>query len=267
MPDILDVALDCAHAAGTILATTFEAADFSVATKSCEVDLVTTADRAADTEIVTRLRSAFPEHAILAEESGATAGSCGLRWLVDPLDGTTNFAHGFPHFSVSIGLFDGDRGILGVVFDPLRGEMFCACEGRGAWLRREGHSDRTLRVTTVDRLDRALLATGFAYTRTDPNQRSNLSEFSTMIPQVRGLRRAGSAALDLAYVAAGRLDGYWEYHLQPWDMGAGSVLVQQAGGTVTTIAGERWNPSIRSIAAAGPELHHTLLANLAPIQS
>jgi len=267
MSDALEVAVSCAHAAGEILVSLYASSDFSVATKSSEVDLVTTADRAADEAIVTRLRAAFPDHAILAEESGATAGSHpGLQWVVDPLDGTTNFAHGFPHFSVSIGLYDGERGEVGVVHDPLRGETFCARRGEGCWLVRGSHDKSLLRVTTTEQLGRALVATGFAYTRRDPNQKTNLEEFAATIPKVRGIRRAGSAALDLAYVAAGRLDGYWEYHLQPWDTGAGAVLVQEAGGVVTTIAGDPWVPSIPSLAAAGPGLHPTLLAHLSHYQ-
>ena len=263
MSDALAVALSCAHAAGEILASLYRSSDFSIATKSSEIDLVTTADRAADEAIVTRLRAAFPDHAILAEESGATAGrQPGLQWVGDPLDGTTNFPHGVPHFSVSIGLYDGDRGEVGVVHDPLRGETFCARRGEGCWLVRSGQDKSPLRVTPTAQLGRALLATGFAYTRSDPRQKTNLDEFAATIPKVRGIRRAGSAALDLAYVAAGRLDGYWEYHLQPWDTGAGAVLVREAGGIVTTIAGTPWAPTIPSLAAAGPKLHAPLLAHL-----
>lgn len=264
MPDILQVALECADAAGKLLASHYANADFSVTTKSSVTDLVTSADRAADREIVTRLRAAFPDHAILAEESGAQAGTAGLRWIVDPLDGTTNFTHGFPHFSVSIGLYDGETGVLGIVHDPLRGEFFCGQTGKGTWLQTGDRHD-PLRVTATPTLEQSLLATGFAYTRTDPTQRSNLAEFAAMIPQVRGIRRAGSAALDLAYVAAGRLDGYWEYHLSPWDMAAGALLVEQAGGVVRTIAGEAWHPGIRSIAAAGSNLLPALLGALAKV--
>ncbi len=236
-PDLLEFALAAARAAGGVLLEHFEG-ELAITTKSSDIDLVTSADRAAEAEILGRLTRQFPEHWILAEESGRLVaghptGQSGaaehpdprpppgvLQWVVDPLDGTTNFTHRFPHFSVSIALVDHEGPLLGVVHDPTRGETFYATRGGGAFLdsartRARNGGPQPLGVTSTRALRLALVATGFAYTRaTTPT--NNLLEFNRVVPQVRCIRRAGSAALDLAYVAAGRLDAYWEYHLQPW---------------------------------------------------
>lgn len=250
----LSVALDAARAAGACLLGAFEGA-LEIQTKSSEADLVTQADREAEVVVLSRLRAAFPEDRLVAEESGGVASDRGPCWYVDPLDGTTNFAHRFPHFSVSIGLYDGDEGLLGVVYDPTRDEMFCARRGGGAWLRSPRHERRRLRVTETEMLSRSLLATGFGY---DRGRGANVDEFGRLVRQVRGVRRAGSAALDLAYVAAGRLDGYWEYHLQPWDWAAGVVLVREADGRVQTMHGEPWTLRGPSVCASGDRLRQPL---------
>ncbi len=216
-------------------------------TKGSQLDLVTEADRAAEALVVQYIASAFPQDAIVAEESGRHGG--GPRtWIVDPLDGTTNFTHGFPHFAVSIAAWTGDQGEVGVVYDPMRDELFAAARGQGAHIIRDGCEER-LRVTEVRDLDRALVATGFAYRHIGDTL--NLAEFSRVVPRVRGVRRAGAAALDLAYVAAARLDGFWEYRLAPWDTAAGVVLVKEAGGVVQAIDGSPWTPDSPSVAAGG----------------
>lgn len=265
---MLALAVSAAHAAGAVLLRQFEGG-FEVSTKSSPIDLVTTADRAAEAEILAALRGACPEHAILAEESGYTgAGEAralpppgALQWVVDPLDGTTNFAHGFPHFSVSIALCDHEGPRVGVVHDPSRGETYAAVRGGGAYLQRPGRPAQRLAVTHAAALQQSLVATGFSYKRATTGE-DNLAEFCRLVPQLRCVRRAGSAALDLAYVAAGRLDGYWEFHLQPWDVAAGALLVQEAGGRVVATDGAPWQLGRADLVAAGPELLPRLVEEL-----
>lgn len=255
----LAVAIEAAHAAGAHLLGAFEG-ELDIQTKSSEVDLVTQADREAESIVVSRLREAFGDDGLVGEESGEIVAADGPCWYVDPLDGTTNFAHRFPHFSVSIALFDGQDGLLGVVYDPTRDETFFARRGAGAWLRSPRDGQRRLQVTETEVLSRSLLATGFGYDRVNGG---NVTEFGRMVRRVRGIRRAGSAALDLAYVAAGRLDGFWEYCLQPWDWGAGVVLVREAGGEVQTMHREPWTLRGPSVCAAGPRLRPVLQQALA----
>jgi myo-inositol-1(or 4)-monophosphatase len=277
--DLLEFALAAARAAGSVLLEHFEG-ELTVSTKSSDIDLVTSADRAAEAAVLGRITREFPEHWILAEESGRIGATDSndsnhdprpppgvLQWVIDPLDGTTNFTHRFPHFSVSIALVDHEGPRLGVVHDPTRGETFYATRGGGAFLdsprarARLGHPQR-LGVTATRALRLALVATGFAYTRaTSPT--NNLLEFNRVVPQVRCIRRAGSAALDLAYVAAGRLDAYWEYHLQPWDIAAGALLVREAGGALTRIDGGPWDLRFGDLVAAGPALASVLQSELA----
>jgi myo-inositol-1(or 4)-monophosphatase len=194
------------------------------------VDLVTEYDVQSEQLMVEAIRRAYPRDSILAEEGGES-GAGELQWLLDPLDGTTNYAHGLPIFSVSIALARDGEILLGVVYDPTRGELFAASAGGGAWL-----DGRRLRVSSHDRLNDSLLVTGFPYDiRTNPD--NNLDRFAALSLLTRGVRRLGSAALDLAYVAAGRFDGYWEARLSPWDWAAGILLVREAGGTVSRIDG------------------------------
>ena len=275
-PGLLEFALAAARAAGAVLLEHFEG-ELTVATKSSDIDLVTSADRAAEATLTERITRAYPSHWILAEESGRLTGDADvtdprpppgvLQWVIDPLDGTTNFTHRFPHFSVSLALVDHEGPLLGVVHDPTREETFYAVRGRGAFLdsarpRARNGRPQPLRVTPTRALRLALVATGFAYTRaTTPT--NNLLEFNRVVPQVRCIRRAGSAALDLAYVAAGRLDAYWEYHLQPWDVAAGALLVREAGGELTRIDGGPWDLRHGDLVAAGPTLAPVLQAELA----
>lgn len=201
------------------------------------IDLVTETDRAVEALITARLAAAFPDHLIVAEEASAAGGGAArppadrYAWYVDPLDGTTNFAHGHPHFAVSLALARGAELLLGVVVDPLRDETFAARRGGGATC-----NDAPLRVSVVDRVGAALLGTGTPY---DRRERADLylGVIRAFMLRCHGIRRAGSAALDLCWVAAGRLDGYWEWRLGPWDMAAGALIVREAGGTVTDFAG------------------------------
>jgi myo-inositol-1(or 4)-monophosphatase len=227
------------------------------------VDLVTEADKGAETLIAARLRAAFPDHRLLGEEGarGADAGRGGgeaspYGWLVDPLDGTTNYAHGLPHFAVSIALEHAGSPLVGVVYDPIRDELFAAARGKGA--TRNGDP---IRVSTTDGLVRALLATGFSYDLAERDLQA--AAWRLFLPRVQAIRQTGSAALNLCYVAAGRLDGYWERPLSPWDMAAGALIVAEAGGRVSDFADGPFRPYGAEVVASNGPLHPELLAVLA----
>ncbi len=217
-----------------------------------DVDLVTEADRASETLIVDRLRARWPKHDILGEEGTLLKSDSEYRWYVDPLDGTTNFAHGFPVFCVSMGLeFRGEL-IAGVVYDPTRDEMFTAEKGGGAYL-----NHRRIQVSTVARMDESLLATGFPSQKRHKNP--NIHFYHQITLRSHGVRRAGSAALDLAGVAAGRYDGFWEFNLNPWDTAAGVVLVREAGGEVSDFEGGPFQIASRETLASNGLIHAALL--------
>ena len=219
------------------------------------IDLVTDADRASEATVLKILAERAPGVPVLAEESGEH-GQGGTRFIVDPLDGTTNYAHGLPLFSCTVAAEEGGRAVAGCTVDPLRGETFHAARGEGAWL-----GERQLRVSGVSDLEKALVCTGFPY-----GDRERLPEmlaaFSRFTERAQGSRRLGSAALDLAYLAAGRLDGFWEIGLKAWDVAAGQVLVEEAGGNVTRFDGGALSLSGGEIAAAGAGLHAAILAVL-----
>lgn len=257
MSNYLEFSLELARDAGAVLLEWYER-ELTLTSKSSEFDLVTPADQASEALIIDRIRSTYPSHAILAEESGDLASEDQYRWIVDPLDGTTNFAHTFPHWCVSIALHEGTEPLVGVIYDPLREELFWAERGQGAWFQNPRNTARRLQVSSTDRLAASLLATGFAYSRAT-TATDNITEFQRVIRRVRGMRRAGSAALDLAYVAAGRVDGYWEYHMQPWDTAAASLMVTEAGGALFQITGEAWSPWTASTVACNPTLMPILL--------
>lgn len=249
------VAVEAAIEAGRILRWHFQRG-LEIRHKG-EIDLVTEADLASERAVLARIQSAFPEHAVLAEESGEAARASPWLWVVDPLDGTTNFAHGFPVFSVSIALlYEGQR-VLGVVYDVMRDELFTARRGGGAFL-----NGRPMRVSRTPRLAEALLVTGFPYDRQE-SPFDNTREFITLLKHCHGVLRVGSAALDLASVAAGRLDGYWEFRLSPWDLAAGALLVEEAGGHVTTPQGDPLPSLGTDIVATNGLIHKELLELLA----
>ena len=251
-----DFAIALARQAGQVLLRYFHQ-PLETQHKSSEIDLLTQADLASERLIVQAIRQQYPQHRILAEEGSAQKQPADYLWLVDPLDGTTNYAHGYPVFSVNLALQHAGHTVLAVTYDPLRDELFCAEPGQGTTL-----NDRPIHVSRTDRLICSLLATGFPYDRaTRPD--NNLPHFGRVTPRVQGVRRGGSAALDLAYVAAGRLDGYWEFHLNPWDWAAGDLLVREAGGTVTDVHGQPWAVGQGSIVATNGLIHRQLLATLA----
>ena len=252
MSEILDLARSAAEDAGRILLGQLGGLDASeIRSKSAERDLVTSADLASERLIVERIRARFPDHAIVAEEEVRDGGAAdrGPRWYIDPLDGTVNFVHRIPAFSVSLGLYVDGVPEVAVVHAPRLGETFTAVRGRGAHL-----GDARLSVSSATRLADCVLATGFPYRRHElPN--NNLENFNSMFLEVRGLRRLGSAALDLAYTAAGRFDGFWELHLGSHDVAAGALLVREAGGIVTDLAGgDAWLDE-GHILAAGEAVH------------
>jgi myo-inositol-1(or 4)-monophosphatase len=220
------------------------------------IDIVTDADRASETLILEAIQREFPHHDILTEETPTSRSGSPWLWIVDPLDGTINFAHGFPAFSISIAVMEHGRLLAGMVYDPLRRDGFFAARGAGAFF-----NDKRIHVSRTDRLDRSLLATGFPYDRA-VSPENNLAEFCHVVTRVQGVRRAGSAALDLAYVAAGRLDGFWELKLKPWDMAAGMLLVEEAGGRVSDRTGQPTDVYTNAIVATNGHIHDMLLGML-----
>lgn len=223
-----------------------------------EVDLVTEADRASEKLIVQRIREAFPSHDIVGEEGTRKDSGSQFRWYVDPLDGTTNFAHGFPVFCVSLGVESAGSLVAGVLYDPSRDEVFSAEKGRGATL-----NGQPIHVSKTKTLSEALLATGFPSHKRHKNP--NIHFYHQLTLRSHGLRRAGSAALDLACVASGRYDGFWEFNLNPWDTSAGVLLVLEAGGTVTRFDGSSWRIDSSETLASNTLLHSELMQNFAEI--
>ena len=245
------VALEAAREAGRLLRENLGRAN-AVEFKG-EIDLVTEMDRKAEELIVWRLASAFPDHSIIAEEREGIEKASPYRWIVDPLDGTTNYAHGYPVFCVSIAFEAEGQVILGVVYNPVLEETFLAEKGRGATL-----NGRPIHVSGTERLERSLLATGFPYDirRTRDN---NLNHFCNFALKAQAIRRAGSAALDLCYVGCGRFDGYWELRLKPWDVAAGSLIVEEAGGMVTAFDGGPFTIYSDNIVASNGRIHREMI--------
>ena len=230
-------AADIATEAGELLRGYFERG--VVTEYKGDVDLVTEADRASEKLIVSRLNQRFPDHGIFGEEGTRSGLERTYRWYVDPLDGTTNFSHGFPFFNVSLGLEHRPPGlaqdqdgeiVAGVVYDPIRGELFVAEKGRGAWLQKPSEPARRMHVSRTRLLQESLLSTGFPSHKRHLNP--NIHFYQQLTLRSHGVRRAGAAALDLAYTAAGRVDGFWEFNLNPWDTAAGALLVVEAGGSM-----------------------------------
>jgi myo-inositol-1(or 4)-monophosphatase len=258
--ELRDAAVEIARGAGRILATSYRGA--SQVQHKGVVDLVTDADHASEAHVLGEIRRRFPGHAVLSEESGAATGDGRWRWIVDPLDGTTNFAHRIPHFSVLIAVEEqlaggGVATRVAVTLDPLRDELFVAVAGQGATL-----GGLPVRVSQTRRLIDAALATGFSYRRLT-NTDDNHAEFCRLNLVTQGVRRFGSAGLDLAYVACGRYDGFWEHGLSPWDFAGGALLVAEAGGRVSALDGGPAGLEAPAIAASNGCLHDDLLAALA----
>ncbi len=259
MSQFVEWAADVAREAGALLVVYYERhVKVEYKAGKGDADVVTVADREVEQRILERIRARFPEHAIVAEESGERESDSPYRWYVDPLDGTTNFAHGFPVFAVSMGLEKSREMMAGVIYDPLRDEMFAAERGGGAYL-----NNRPIRVSQVASLSESLLATGFPSRKRHHNP--NIHFYNQVTLRSHGVRRPGSAALDLAYVACGRLDGFWEFNLSPWDTAAGWLLVEEAGGRLTDMQGHRYSLAGDSIAASNGLIHSQLLQAFADV--
>jgi myo-inositol-1(or 4)-monophosphatase len=251
----LETAIAAARAAGDLLLPYFGAAR-QVRHKG-PTDLVTEMDSQAEDLVAYLLQEAFPTYGLLGEEGGERFVSDNPCWLVDPIDGTVNYARGYPLFAVSIGLAQGDDVTLGVVYNPILDELFAAEKGQGATL-----NGRPIRVSTTAGLDKSLLASGFPY-GVWTSEADNTREWRRFLKRALSLRSDGCASLDLCHVAAGRLDGYWEWELGPWDMAAGALIVQEAGGQVTQVTGEAFSPYGRGVLASNAHLHAEMLALLA----
>lgn len=253
----LDIATEAALAAGTVLQDYLGKVENAVTEKGRPGDLVTVADKAAETVILDVLRRHFPEHSILAEESGKLGNQDNeYLWAIDPLDGTTNFAHQYPFFAVSIGLLIQGVPQVGVIYDPFHDELFRAAQGLGAT-----RNHRPIKVSDTSELGKSLLVTGFAYDRRETSD-NNYAEFCHLTHLTQGVRRSGSASLDLAHVACGRVEGYWERGIAPWDIAAGVILLREAGGKVTAYDCSPLDIASGRILATNGSIHNSLSQEL-----
>lgn len=258
MERIKAVALRAVQEAGALLKKGF--GEEQIVHFKGEIDIVTEMDNRSEALISNLILHEFPDHSLLSEERGRHEGPAKYRWIIDPLDGTTNYAHGFPFFSVAIAVELKEQLLYGVVYDPLREELFEAESGRGAFLNGE-----RIQVSRVKELTKALLATGFPYDVRRGGE-DNIAHFINFLKVAQAVRRPGSACLDLCYVAAGRLDGFWELKLHPWDMAAGSLIVREAGGLVTDLKGGPYRIAGREIVASNGLIHKAMLEVLAQAQ-
>lgn len=252
MNPTLNTAVKAARQAGKVIVRSFDRGDTLTVNNKGVNDYVSEVDRMAESEIIQILRNAYPDHGILAEESGEHQGN-EYQWVIDPLDGTTNFLHSFPQFAVSIALRRRGRLEHAVVFDPMRDELFTASAGDGAHL-----NNRRIRVSRARRLDQALIGTGLPF-RSMTHLDSALKMLKELLPRTSGIRRPGAAALDLAYVACGRFDGFWETGLKPWDMAGGCLLIREAGGLVSDLDNGPDYMESGNIIAGNPYIHPLLL--------
>lgn len=259
MHPTLNIAIKAARRAGQIInRASLDIGQLTVSTKQ-QNDFVTEIDKAAEAAIIETLREAYPKHSILAEESGRSGDEDSeYQWIIDPLDGTTNFIHGFPQYAVSIAQTYKGALAHAVIYDPSRNELFTASKGAGAFL-----NDKRIRVSKRVKLDDALLGTGFPY-RVFDHVDAYLAIFKEMTRRTAGVRRPGAASLDLAYVACGRLDGFWEFGLSPWDMAAGALLISEAGGLVGDLSGESNYLASGNIIAGTPKVFAQILQVVAP---
>lgn len=257
MNPALNIAIKAARKAGSLILRHMDRLGGLTVSLKGRNDYVSEVDRQAEEEIIAVLRKAYPQHGILAEEGGSRAGD-EFQWIIDPLDGTTNYLHGFPQFAISIALARRGLPEQAVVYDPLREELFTASRGAGAFL-----NDRRVRVSALKGLDGALLGTGFPF-RNQEHLDTYLATFRALHADTAGIRRAGSAALDLAYVAAGRLDGFWEIGLKTWDMAAGTLMIQEAGGMVGDFGGGDDFLRTGNVVAGNPKVYAAILQAIAP---
>lgn len=257
---IVNIAVRAARAAGNIIIRASDRIDTLQVSEKTPNDYVTEIDKKAEREIISIIRKAHPNHSIIGEETGEETGSDeDYTWIIDPLDGTRNFIHGFPQFAVSIGVSYKGKMEHGVIYDPVRQELFTATRGKGAQL-----NDRRMRVSTRTNLNECLLGTGFPHRHSETHLKAYVDSLLSIIPHSGDVRRAGSAALDLAYVACGRLDGFWEMGLKPWDIAAGTLMIKEAGGIVCDFNGSEDYMNSGDVIAANPKLLKSLLQLLRP---
>jgi myo-inositol-1(or 4)-monophosphatase len=260
--EIVSFAESVAYSAGEILLEGFRSKDLEISYKS-KTDLVTNIDLKSEKYIVEKVESKYPKHTIIAEEGHIKENNGNYIWYIDPLDATNNYAHGIPYFAVSIGIYSikDNRMAGGIIFDPYHDEMFKAVLNKPALL-----NNNRINVSDTKSLDISILATGFSKDKKNP-KKNNLKYFNKFLPEVQGIRRIGSAAMDLAYTACGRLDGYWEEDLKSWDMAAGSLIVEMAGGTVSKYDGSAFDSNFPEILATNTHLHKSMKKILSKIKS
>jgi myo-inositol-1(or 4)-monophosphatase len=258
MEPLLNIAVSAARQAGEIIVRHMEQVEHLKVTAKAGNDYFSEVDIKAEQAIINTIRKAYPDHSILAEESGLQEGDNETVWIIDPLDGTSNYLHGFPFFSVSIAVKIKNRIEHGIIYDPLRHEAFSASRGRGARL-----NDRRIRVSKQTQLNASLLGTGFCV-RDGAVTQKYLPTFEALIDKCAGMRRTGSAALDLAYVASGRLDGFWQFGLRPWDIAAGALLIREAGGLISDAQGGDDFLKNGDVVAGTPKVFKSLLQAISP---
>ncbi len=256
MHPLVNVGVKAAREAGKTLLQSLDHLESVTVSKKKANDFVSDVDKLVEEEIINVIRQRYPNHSVLAEESGESQGTDEFCWIIDPLDGTANFLHGVPHFAVSIAVKQNNKLIAGVIFDPVRNELFTAAKGEGARL-----NDVRMRVSKQDKLEDAMLGTGFPFKRHDLLE-DYQRKFNKLFVEVSDMRRAGSASLDLAYIAAGRLDGFWEMFLEPWDMAAGILMIREAGGLITDLSGGEDYFKKKEIIAANPKMLKAMLERL-----
>ncbi len=259
LEQISRVGTAAAYCGGKVLKEYFGRID--IVHKKGKVDLVTEADIESERKIVNSIRQVYPDHSILAEEGGLLKGAGEYHWIIDPLDGTTNFAHGIPICAISIAFVEKNKTTMGIVLNPFSGEFFTATKGRGARL-----NEIPIHVSNIDCVTDALLATGFPYDSTRILDEL-MARFKAGLRAAQGLRRLGSAALDLCYVACGRFDGFWEQNLQPWDTAAGALIVTEAGGMVTDFLGRAYDNNLQQILATNDRIHRHMLNILSKMEN
>lgn len=256
---LINIAIEAARAGGNLITRAMKRMDTVVITEKSPNDFVTEVDQRVERAIIDIIHKAYPSHRILAEESGECGDESDTVWIIDPLDGTRNFIHGFPHFAISIAVMVKNKIEHGVIYDPIRQELFTATRGKGAQL-----NNTRIRVAQRKKLEECLLGTGFAYRHTDPHNPTPAKCFQYLLPTCGDVRRAGAATLDLAYVACGRLDGFWEYGLKIWDLAAGVLLVKEAGGIVCDMDGGETYLKTGNVTCANPSILRQLLKTFQP---
>ncbi|MFC1670527.1 inositol monophosphatase family protein [Spirochaetota bacterium] len=258
LDDFSDFAISISKEAGKILLKGFRSRDTVVSYKS-RTNLLTNIDKASEEFLFNKIRDRFKDHSIIAEEGSRRDTDSEYVWYIDPLDATNNFAHGIPIFCTSIGLYSRDlnKVVVGVIYDPFHDELFSAIKSKGSLL-----NNKKISVSEIDDIGISILATGFPYSKGDDDN-NNLNEFNKFLPKIQGIRRLGSAAMDLAYLSCGRIDGFWEPQLHPWDMAGGSLIVEEAGGKVTRYNGDGFDPEYPEILASNGKIHKDMTDILA----